>query len=110
MIVLVTSPLHTSISQFTGLMASIFLRLAHTPQELQDECQSGCLVRDLCAGHGSREIARWCILVARIARWKRRAAANGGTLQQDKMAIGKHGFIALVKDTEGNVIGLHSMT
>ncbi|MGF1643421.1 MAG: VOC family protein [Thiotrichales bacterium] len=39
-----------------------------------------------------------------------RAAANGGALQQEKMAIGEHGFIALVKDTEGNMIGLHSMT
>jgi len=28
---------------------------------------------------------------------------------KDKFAIGKYGFIALVTDTEGNVIGLHSM-
>jgi predicted enzyme related to lactoylglutathione lyase len=26
-----------------------------------------------------------------------------------KMSIGEHGFIALVMDTEGNTIGLHSM-
>jgi uncharacterized protein len=25
------------------------------------------------------------------------------------MSIGKYGFIALVSDTEGNMIGLHSM-
>ena len=39
-----------------------------------------------------------------------RAAANGGSIMKDKFSIGPYGFIALVIDTEGNVIGLHSMT
>lgn len=38
-----------------------------------------------------------------------RAAANGGTVFKEKFSIGEHGFIALVNDTEGNMIGLHSM-
>lgn len=38
-----------------------------------------------------------------------RAVVNGGSLFQDKMSIGEHGFCALVKDTEGNLIGFHSM-
>jgi hypothetical protein len=38
-----------------------------------------------------------------------RAAANGGKIFKEKMSIGPHGFIALVCDTEGNMIGLHSM-
>jgi uncharacterized protein len=38
-----------------------------------------------------------------------RSAENGGSLVQDKMSIGEHGFCALVKDTEGNLIGFHSM-
>ncbi len=38
-----------------------------------------------------------------------RAATNGGTVQVPKMAIGEHGFISVVEDTEGNMIGLHSM-
>lgn len=38
-----------------------------------------------------------------------RAEANGGKLINAKMSIGVHGFIALVADTEGNLIGLHSM-
>jgi uncharacterized protein len=38
-----------------------------------------------------------------------RAAANGGQVIKPKMSIGEHGFIALVMDTEGNTIGLHSM-
>lgn len=38
-----------------------------------------------------------------------RAAAQGGHVFKPKMAIGEYGFISLVTDTEGNMIGLHSM-
>src|ERR1700722_3139576 len=37
-----------------------------------------------------------------------RAVQNGGRIQKEKMSIGDYGFIALVLDTEGNMIGLHS--
>lgn len=39
----------------------------------------------------------------------KRAAAHGGAIFKDKFSIGQYGFIALVTDTEGNMIGLHSM-
>jgi predicted enzyme related to lactoylglutathione lyase len=35
--------------------------------------------------------------------------AAGGKNMKHKFAIGQYAFIALVDDTEGNVIGLHSM-
>jgi predicted enzyme related to lactoylglutathione lyase len=38
-----------------------------------------------------------------------RAAQNGGKVFKEKFSIGQYGFIALVHDTEGNLIGLHSM-
>ena len=38
-----------------------------------------------------------------------RVTANGGKVLQAKMAIGEHGFISLVSDTEGNTIGFHSL-
>jgi uncharacterized protein len=38
-----------------------------------------------------------------------RAVQNGGRIQKEKLSIGQYGFIALVYDTEGNMIGLHSM-
>lgn len=38
-----------------------------------------------------------------------RAVENGGSIFKEKMSIGKNGFMALVLDTEGNMIGLHSM-
>lgn len=38
-----------------------------------------------------------------------RALHNGGRIRTEKKPIGEHGFIAHVLDTEGNLIGLHSM-
>lgn len=38
-----------------------------------------------------------------------RAEAAGGKVFKPKFSIAPHGFIALVVDTEGNCIGLHSM-
>lgn len=38
-----------------------------------------------------------------------RAAENGGRIAKEKFSIGEHGFITLVQDTEGNMIGFHSM-
>lgn len=38
-----------------------------------------------------------------------RILENGGSIQQSKFSIGEHGFCSLAMDTEGNMIGLHSM-
>jgi predicted enzyme related to lactoylglutathione lyase len=38
-----------------------------------------------------------------------RAVAAGGRIQRPKMSIGQYGWISLVIDTEGNMLGLHSM-
>lgn len=38
-----------------------------------------------------------------------RAAENGGDIHRPKFSIGQYGFAALINDTEGNLIGLHSM-
>ncbi len=37
------------------------------------------------------------------------AAKAGGKILKEKMSIGQYGAIALVYDTEANLIGLHSM-
>jgi predicted enzyme related to lactoylglutathione lyase len=37
-----------------------------------------------------------------------RAVQHGGRIQRPKMSIGQYGFIALIYDTEGNMVGLHS--
>jgi hypothetical protein len=38
-----------------------------------------------------------------------RVAAHGGRVQREKFSIGEYGFIALALDTEGNLIGFHSL-
>ena len=38
-----------------------------------------------------------------------RVEAAGGSVVRPKMSIGEYGHIVLAKDTEGNLIGLHSM-
>jgi predicted enzyme related to lactoylglutathione lyase len=38
-----------------------------------------------------------------------RVKTNGGKVEKPKMSIGEYGFISLVVDTEGNMLGLHSM-
>jgi hypothetical protein len=38
-----------------------------------------------------------------------RVVAAGGSIQREKFSIGEYGFIALALDSEGNMIGLHSM-
>ena len=37
-----------------------------------------------------------------------RARKNGGQIQRDKFSIGEYGFISLILDPDGNMIGLHS--
>ena len=38
-----------------------------------------------------------------------RVTQNGGRIHRSKTSIGDYGFIALAVDTEGNMIGLHSL-
>lgn len=38
-----------------------------------------------------------------------RVQKAGGEVMRSKMSIGEYGFVSLVKDTEGNTIGIHSM-
>ncbi len=38
-----------------------------------------------------------------------RVEAAGGKICKPKFSIGQYGFIALIMDTEGNMIGLHSL-
>jgi len=39
----------------------------------------------------------------------KRASESGGKIHKEKFSIGQYGFIALILDTENNMIGLHSL-
>jgi predicted enzyme related to lactoylglutathione lyase len=38
-----------------------------------------------------------------------RVAAAGGEVKRSKMSIGEYGFVSILNDSEGNLIGLHSL-
>lgn len=67
---------------------------------------AGALVqRPRPAGDGGTRVYFSCEDCAHEAA---RVIAAGGTLLHGKQAIGAWGFIVLARDTEGNLIGLHS--
>jgi predicted enzyme related to lactoylglutathione lyase len=69
---------------------------------------AGALVKmeGVCSGGNSTLVYFTCEDCAVEAA---RAAPVGGRVFKEKFAIGEYGYIALVNDTEGNLIGLHSM-
>lgn len=77
------------------------------PMDMKESGSAGALVKMAgCPSGGSTIVYFSCNDCAVEAK---RAAAHGGKIFKDKMSIGPYGFIALVEDTEGNMIGLHSV-
>ena len=78
------------------------------PGDMQTSGAAGALVKEDAVPPGGNSVTVYfscedCAVEAE------RAQAAGGQLREAKMPIGEHGFISLVSDTEGNLIGLHSM-
>lgn len=68
----------------------------------------GALVRmDGCGGGDNSVLVYFSCADCAVQAAK--AVKAGGKIHKEKMAIGQYGFIALVIDTEGTMIGLHSM-
>ncbi len=38
-----------------------------------------------------------------------RVPAAGGSIVRPKFSIGDHGFVSIITDSEGNMVGLHSV-
>lgn len=69
---------------------------------------SGALVRmEGCPSGGNSTLVYF--ICADCSVEAKRASTQGGKVFKEKFSIGQYGFIALVTDTEGNMIGLHSM-
>jgi len=77
------------------------------PQDMEATGSSGALIQVTGApsGPGGTMIYFQCDDCATVAD---RAAANGGSIHQAKMSVGEYGFVSLIKDTEGNLVGLFS--
>lgn len=78
------------------------------PMQPESPGAAGSLVKmeGLASGGNSTIVYFTC---ADCATEAKRAADSGGKIFKDKFSIGQYGFIALVFDTEGNMIGLHSL-
>lgn len=68
----------------------------------------GALVKmDGCPSGGNSTLVYFTC--ADCATEAKRATVNGGQVFRDKFSIGQYGFISLITDSDGNMIGLHSM-
>lgn len=77
------------------------------PMDMTAAGASGALAKiDGCGSGGGTLVYFACEDCAVAAA---RAASAGGSVLKEKFAIGQYGHIALIHDTEGNVVGLHSM-
>ena len=65
-----------------------------------------CKMSDMSPGNGGTLVYFGCddcsIELSRVAN-------AGGTVLQEKMSLGEHGFCGIALDSEGNSIGFHSM-
>ena len=68
----------------------------------------GCLVPKATEVTHDKGILLYLNVDGRIRDAVGKATANGGEVIQDTHAIGPHGFRALIKDSEGNRLALHS--
>jgi predicted enzyme related to lactoylglutathione lyase len=78
------------------------------PSDMEKYGAAGALVKmeHVLAGGGGTLVYFSCDDCALEAS---KVKTAGGSIQRPKMSIGEYGFISLVVDTEGNMIGLHSM-
>ncbi len=74
--------------------------------ELPGACGALCKMDGVTPGGGGTLVYFSC---NDCAEDEERAAVAGGQVVKPKFSIGNYGFISMVLDTEGNVIGLHSM-
>ncbi len=78
------------------------------PGETENPGASGCLVKMEGAKAGGSHVILYFGCEDCSAE-ESRVETAGGKVLQSKMSIGEYGFCAIVTDTEGNTIGLHSM-
>ncbi|MBT1444984.1 VOC family protein [Shewanella sp. JM162201] len=78
------------------------------PSEMSQYGSSGALVHmpGFAAGGNSTLVYFGC---DDCAVEESRIEGAGGVVHRSKMSIGQYGFITLAIDTEGNMIGLHSL-
>lgn len=91
-----------------GDEANVGVEMLGFPSSMEDYGASGALAKmdGVQAGGNSTMVYFAC---EDCATEESRVAAAGGSVIHTKFSIGQHGCISIVSDSEGNMIGLHSM-
>jgi hypothetical protein len=78
------------------------------PMEMNGAGSAGALVKmhGVSSGGGGTIVYFRC---DDCAVEQRRVVQAGGKIHKEKFGIGEYGFISLVEDPDGNMLGLHSM-
>ena len=79
------------------------------PSDMEQYGASGALAKmeGVAAGGNSTMVYFSC---QDCAIEEARVSGAGGKVEHSKFSIAPHGFISVIADTEGNMIGLHSMS
>jgi predicted enzyme related to lactoylglutathione lyase len=78
------------------------------PMEREGAGASGALVKMPGVKSGSPSVLVYFVCKD-CADEAAKAVQAGGKIHKEKTSIGQYGFISLVVDSEGNMVGLHSM-
>ncbi len=70
----------------------------------------GALIQDAQRPVGPGGSLVYVDVTAQLDACLERVPGAGGQIVRPRTAIGKDGFIALIRDSEGNTVGLHSST
>jgi len=89
-------------------LASPGMDMLAFPMQREGSGASGALVKMAGVESGANSVIVYFVCDD-CAKEAAKAKKAGGKIHKEKTAIGEYGFIALVFDTEGNMIGLHSM-
>ena len=83
------------------------LQMQAFPWVMNGEFASGALVKaeGMHSGKGGTLVYFNC---EDCALEESHVSENGGKIVRPKMGIGEYGFVTLIEDSEGNLIGLHS--
>jgi uncharacterized protein len=88
------------VSDFGGVPHAILSNADHS-------CVSGALVQDPKKKPSREGTTLYLVATDGIARCLSRGVEAGAKVALPRTAIGEHGFIALIEDLDGNIVGLH---
>jgi predicted enzyme related to lactoylglutathione lyase len=92
----------------TNLRREVFFETPMAVFPYQAPGAGGALIQDAKRPVGPGGSLVYVDVTGRLDDCVSRVAGAGGEVVRPRTAIGKDGFIALIRDSEGNTIGLHS--